>query len=275
MKTFQIFYPVKPMFVTQKFGSTALLSYYKENGIIFKGHNGMDIATAYGSPIRAAHDGIAYYEVDNSQGHGVVIRSSEMFEYEGKEVYFKTVYWHMIEDTNIKYKSPVAAYRDLTKMGMPVKVGDIIGYADSTGLSTGNHLHFGLKPCLPGEPDWMLVNVEQDNGYKGAIDPEPYFNGVYAEDMVIAQQNPATPFNKDIKLYETGDEVKKLQEFLKKLGYFPQSQACTGYYGTVTRNSVFNFQQNSVKLSPWEYFIMKGSKVGEKTRLALNSLMQK
>jgi hypothetical protein len=275
MKTFQMFYPVKPWYVTQKFGETALLSYYKQNGIVFKGHNGMDIATGYGTPIRAAHDGIAYYEVDLSQGHGVVLRTNEMFEYEGKEVYFKTIYWHLIEDTNLKYKSPVAEYRDKTKMGMPVRAGDIIGYADSTGLSTGNHLHFGLKPCLPGEPAWGLYNVEQENGYNGAISPLPYFNGIFAEDYYNALQSHITPFTTDLKLFTSSGEVKKLQTFLKKLGYFPQAQECTGFYGDITRNSVYHFQLDYVKLTPWEKLVMKGSKVGEKTRLALNSLIKK
>jgi hypothetical protein len=274
MKAFQIFYPVKSWFVTQKFGETKMLAYYKEHGITFKGHNGMDIATAYGAPIRASHDGIAYYEVDNSQGHGVVIRSNELFEYEGKEVYFKTIYWHMIEDTNLKYKSPVAEYRDKTRMGMPVRAGDIIGYADSTGLSTGNHLHFALKPCLLNEPAWTLYNVEQNNGYQGAIDPEPYFNGIYAEDLK-AMELEKKPFTTDLKQFQTGEEVRRLQSALKKIGYFPHTQEVTGYYGTITRNSVYHFQLDYVKLTPWERLVMKGSKVGEKTRLALNSLIKK
>lgn len=272
MKQFKIYYPCKPYYVNQKFGETAFLSYYKDNGVVFKGHNGLDLVANHGSVIRAAHDGIAYYEVDNAQGHGVVVRSNEMFEYEGEEVYFKSVYWHMIDGAKEpQYKSPVMAYRDLTKQGMQVKAGDIIGYADSTGLSTGNHLHFSIKPCLKGEPEWTLVNIEQNNGYNGAIDPVPYFNGFYAEDI----HNFLTPFNNDLEYMMTNDDIRRLQTFLKELGYFPQRQECTGLYGSITRSAVYHFQLDHVNLTAWENLFIAGKKVGPKTRFALNTLIKK
>ena len=80
----------------------------------------------------------------------------------------------------------------VVKTGQKVVAGDLIGYADSTGLSTGDHLHFGLKPQAWNETDWSWFNVEQGNGYGGAIDPTPYFNHFFAEDaktvIVVLQQ---------------------------------------------------------------------------------------
>jgi hypothetical protein len=45
----------------------------------------------------------------------------------------------------------------------------------NTGQSTGDHLHFGRKPTYKGEQDWEWWNAEQENGYKGSIDPDSYF----------------------------------------------------------------------------------------------------
>jgi hypothetical protein len=36
-----------------------------------------------------------------------------------------------------------------------------------------------------GENEWTWWNTEQNNGYKGAINPEPFFNGFHAADAHI------------------------------------------------------------------------------------------
>lgn len=168
IKKLELAYPVKPVFITQMFGGNG--EYYRANGIDIDGHNGIDFLTRRGQEVRAAHDGtVVYAGVDNKEGWGVVIRTNEPRQYNNGEAYFKTIYWHLIPDIPVK-------------VGQSVRVGDIIGFADSTGLSTGDHLHFGLKPQVMGENDWIWYNLEQSNGYLGAIDPYPYFNGYYAYD---------------------------------------------------------------------------------------------
>lgn len=168
MRKLQLFFPVKPWIVSQPFGVNG--DYYRRNGIDIKGHSGLDIPCARNTPIRAAQDGeVSYAGVDSKEGYGVVLRTLEPFEYKDEECFFKTIYWHVIKDIPVK-------------VGQRVRAGDIIGYADSTGFSTGDHLHFGLKPQLKGESDWTWANLEQDNGYMGAIDPVPYLNNFYAED---------------------------------------------------------------------------------------------
>jgi murein DD-endopeptidase MepM/ murein hydrolase activator NlpD len=168
MAKFDLFYPVKPARINQAFG--AINPMYKENGIDIVGHNGIDFAAVHGQPVYAAHDGTCYPEVDNRGGNGVVLRSNVPFNYLGEQVYMKSIYWHFIN-----------AYA-VVKWGQFVKAGDVIGYADSTGLSTGDHLHFGLKPQAYNENDFTWYNVEQKNGYLGAIDPAPFFNKFYADD---------------------------------------------------------------------------------------------
>lgn len=177
--------PVNPWGVNQEFGEDPKT--YARFKI--KGHNGLDLRAKRNQPIYAAHDGIAYYQTDSDQGHGVVIISDTAYLYKGEPVYFKTIYWHMVDpEKDAKYASPI--FKELGKAnlnrGIRVKRGDLIGYANNTGYSNGDHVHFGLKPILPiksvakksfivekiGIDNWY--NVEQDNGYKGSIDPTPY-----------------------------------------------------------------------------------------------------
>jgi murein DD-endopeptidase MepM/ murein hydrolase activator NlpD len=185
MKKLSLLYPVKPFHCTQGFGGNA--DFYKVLGI--KGHNGLDIVTYHGHPIYACHDGLAEYSVDGKEGHGVVITTNEPFEYKGKEVYFKSIYWHMCNPVKEpKFKSPIMGNT------RQVKAGELIGYADSTGFSTGDHLHFGLKPITK-----KGANIEQNNGYYGAIDPMPYMTGkFYAQDKDLV----ISLLQKLVKLYQ-------------------------------------------------------------------------
>jgi murein DD-endopeptidase MepM/ murein hydrolase activator NlpD len=166
MSKFEIFFPVKPWKLNQGFGVNA--DFYKKYGL--KGHNGLDLYTTHGQPVYAAHDGVVTYAgVDSAEGWGVVLRTNEELEYAGGSAYFKSIYWHLINNIQVK-------------AGQSVKAGHLLGYADNTGASTGDHLHFAVKPMTVGENDWTFENVVQNNGYNGAIDPTPYFNGYYAVD---------------------------------------------------------------------------------------------
>lgn len=138
------------------------------------GHNGIDFAFPMVSPVYAAHDGeVVYAGVDSNEGYGIVIRTNEPFEYEDKEAFYKTIYWHL------------KANGIMVRVGQKVETGDLIALGDNTGLSTGSHLHFGLKPQYQGENIWTWWNAEQENGYKGAINPQPFFDGYYPEDIRI------------------------------------------------------------------------------------------
>lgn len=190
MAKLQLFYPMSDILVTQSFGENG--EYYRAHGINIKGHNGLDLLAYHGKPVYASHDGTAYYEVDDSQGHGVVIVSDKPYDFNGKDVFWKTIYWHLCDPKETKFASPVYLFSggQNNNKGMPVKAGDLIGYADNTGLSTGDHLHYGFKPIKAGKGilvgdgadvgigDW--VNILDGNGYSGAVDPSPYFNGQYA-----------------------------------------------------------------------------------------------
>lgn len=168
MSKFELFYPVRPAKINQAFGN--LNPFYKENGIDIIGHNGIDFFAPEGAPIYATHNGICYPGIDSKGGNGVEIRTEEEYDYQEQKVRFKTIYWHLQKADAV------------VKTGQKVEAGDLIGYADNTGLSTGPHLHFGLKPQVWDKENWIWLNPEQNNGYLGAISPEPFFNAYYAED---------------------------------------------------------------------------------------------
>lgn len=151
-------YPVKNPTVNRAFG--VMPEYYKQFGL--KGHNGIDFGTKRGQEVYAAHDGvITHTSLNPVEGVGIVLKTQEKFDFEKNQAYFKTVYWHLLA-VNVK-------------VGQAIKAGQMIGWADSTGVSTGDHLHFALKPVAAGEKDFEYSNVKQKNGYFGAVDPQPYF----------------------------------------------------------------------------------------------------
>ena len=174
----ELWYPLDKFVISQKFGLNA--DYYGRN-YRQAGHAGWDMVGGYGQICRAAHDGVVVFSgYDGSAGLGIVIRTLQPFDYDGGNFYFKTIFWHL-KDGSI-----------LVKPGDKVEAGQAIAQCNGTGILIGidgfnlgtkesvSHLHFGLKPIQQGENEWTWANVEQTNGYFGAIDPEPYWNGKYA-----------------------------------------------------------------------------------------------
>lgn len=66
----ELYYPIKPIFVTQSFGLN-LTAFYKQAKM--KGHSGIDFRIKHGQPIYATHDGICYPQVDDHGGNGIVL----------------------------------------------------------------------------------------------------------------------------------------------------------------------------------------------------------
>lgn len=230
---FKIVYPTQYPYFNQRFGNK--MDKYSAMGL--GGHNGIDLQAVHNSPVYASHNGVVTFTgEDGAGGVGIVLRTLRPFEYESGEAFFKTIYWHLLAVGGV-----------LVKAGEQVVAGQLIGRANNTGFSTGDHLHFGLKPQIQGENDWTWENVNQNNGYRGAIDPEPYL---------------VDGFHVDCQYGETNQEVLKVQKFL---GVTP-----TGYYGKETSRAVLKFQIENINLSWSERYWLVGKKVGPKTRTALN-----
>lgn len=128
--------PVSGAHLTSGFGMRVhpLLGYSKM-------HAGVDFGVPYGTPIKAAGNGIIEVAGRNG-GYGNMVKIDHERNYE-------TVYAHM---------SRIA---DGIAPGTRVRQGQIIGYVGSTGRSTGPHLHFEVrikdKPVNP-------LNVQMAGG---------------------------------------------------------------------------------------------------------------
>jgi murein DD-endopeptidase MepM/ murein hydrolase activator NlpD len=136
---------------------------YSQFGLI--GHNGVDFPTSRGEPIFAAHDGWIVEQTARETGFG--LRISQRIEADGK--YYLAIYGHML-----RLEVPVDITYNWDNMTRPVKQGQVIGYVDSTGYSTGDHLHFGLYEYAANGD-----KLNSNNGYGGAIDPSPYIRGKF------------------------------------------------------------------------------------------------
>ncbi len=109
--------------VTQEFGCTG---FYLEppRGSCNHFHDGIDIANAAGTPIRAAADGVVAFvgwnPYDTDPAYMVVI---------GHSGGYTSGYYHLLP-------------RKKVRAGQFVKRGQVIGYMGSTGNSTGPHVHW-------------------------------------------------------------------------------------------------------------------------------------
>lgn len=91
---------------------------------IWRMHNGVDLACSEGTPIYASRGGVvsvASYQEDGA-GNYVQINHGDGYS---------SIYMHMIYY--------------VVSSGDYVAAGQVIGYVGSTGLSDGNHLHFGIS----------------------------------------------------------------------------------------------------------------------------------
>lgn len=240
----------------QKFGECypSVCSFYQQIGL--KGHNGIDSGAYHGQPVYAAHDGeVVFAGEDGSAGLGVVIRTTQQFDYKDGQAYYKTIYWHL-KKGGIRVTA-----------GQKVRTGEVIALADNTGFSTGDHLHFGLKPVYAGENDWTWWNSEQENGYKGAIDPAPHFTGLFAVDMYCYS------FGRSMQFGDEGEDVKALQTVLQNFGDFPIAQETTTFYGKITEAAVKSYQKRT-GIVTWGSPALTGyGRFGPKTRASINNLV--
>lgn len=147
-KKYSLSLPVRDVFITQPFGMN-YVDFYKKLGMI--GHNGVDFKAKRGCKLYASHGGyVKYSGVHSDRGLGVEIADPKQL--------IKTLNYHLLS---------VAV-----KTGQKIFRGQFIGLANSTGkYTTGDHDHFHLKEI---DKKWNTLNY--NNGYKGAINPAPYFD---------------------------------------------------------------------------------------------------
>jgi murein DD-endopeptidase MepM/ murein hydrolase activator NlpD len=105
-------------------------------------HDGIDIASTYGSPIRTAGDGVVTYAgYKGSWGRLVVI--SHGYGYVSQYAHNSSI---------------------LVKTGDRVKKGDVIARLGNTGRSTGPHVHFGVAKNGTWINPMDLINEAKERG---------------------------------------------------------------------------------------------------------------
>ena len=145
------------------------------------------------------------YKSDIGSGLGVVLWH--------KELKLKSGYWHFLENK--------------VKLNDEVVAGQLLGLADSTGMSYGNHVHVFVK-----ETDQLGNTINKDNGFGGAIPFRQYlswFDSIMDETLVKArqvvegyldpegQQYWKTKPEKEYWIARIQDKIKQLQETLTEL----------------------------------------------------------
>ena len=222
MEKLKLYFPLSKSYkISQKFGEN--LFNYKQFGLI--GHNGFDIYQTpqwvYSSTFNIYADlegEVVHIERDPSLGIGITIRTNEQFlDVYNKPYYWKRRFWHL----------QIGGV--LVQVGQKVKTGDLIAYADNTGFSSGTHTHYDVAPIqIVGEvdtdeerlalSDYDFVNVEQNNGYRGRIDPDLYLekksDGSYYTALDLKQDlNKLTE-----EIIKTKSLLDKLVAFFKRIG---------------------------------------------------------
>lgn len=163
-----LFQPVYPFAINQAFGENKICISTDGNKKIIscdgnnppvgykslygaKGHLGVDLRTGHGQEVYAARDGVVY-QIDASAKSGLDVR----IESEDNGVKFRHIYEHLL------------GYQP--KVGDRIKTGQLIGWADNTGYSSGDHLHFEFQ--IWDGSKWVPT------------DPIPYMEPTFAKDFL-------------------------------------------------------------------------------------------
>jgi murein DD-endopeptidase MepM/ murein hydrolase activator NlpD len=143
-KSFYLLWPTDFPVITQAFGANPQI--YSRFGV--PAHEGLDIRAFSKSKIYACAAGEVFQVHLNPRTHpyGIHVRIRHKDGY-------KTIYGHLAKPTVV--------------VGEAVEAGQVIGLADSTGASTGSHLHLTLKR------DGATERQETDFP-KDILDPTPF-----------------------------------------------------------------------------------------------------
>lgn len=130
---------------------------YADFGLL--GHDGIDFDMPEGTPILAVDDGTVV-KIDPNGDYGTTV----VLQHE----WGKSYYGHLSQVTTV--------------MGAKIAKGHPFAMSGNTGLSTGAHLHFGIK---------LNVN-DKDNGYYGKVNPWPYLASAENVSAVLAAETDKT-----------------------------------------------------------------------------------
>jgi murein DD-endopeptidase MepM/ murein hydrolase activator NlpD len=225
---------------TQRYGGNPPGINYKEK-FGMTGHNGIDVAGLKGTPIVAPCKMWLTYTNDTDTGYGINIWGETATEKINGDYYkLEMVFGH--------FDSIVV------KAGRWVQEGELLGYMDSTGFSTGHHLHFGIRPQWSKDGNsWS--QMFKDNGYFGYIDPEPFMPHIVWDltELLPKNKEETKPKPMDLSNFEgefvvegegAGRKGIVIKGLLREITLERTAQACLYYlakrYGVFTSTKDFN-----------------------------------
>ncbi|HEX6873719.1 MAG TPA: M23 family metallopeptidase [Micromonosporaceae bacterium] len=128
------------------------------------GHNGVDIAVAKGTPVRAAAAGLVLTAMCNAH----IGEQAYSCDRDGG-VFVQGCGWYVeiLHAGNVITRYCHLSARPYLTEGEYVAAGQVIGVSGSSGNSSGPHLHFE-------------IHLDGDTTGRGAVDPVPYMNQVGA-----------------------------------------------------------------------------------------------
>lgn len=131
--------------ISQTYGQN--VDTYRRFGLA-RGHNGTDFAVVGGTPLYAPDGGVVTLGNDPpGYGHYVEIDVPDG-PHAGQ--------WLLAHMQSFAVSD-----------GQTVSEGQLLGYSDNTGFSTGPHLHLGFRP----------LGYDRNDGMYGWVDPLPYLGG--------------------------------------------------------------------------------------------------
>ncbi len=167
-----------------------------------KGHDGIDFPMPNGTVLVAPCNGkVIRISKDITRGEGVIMESSDIFEYNSAPCRLEITLWHMMDQSIV------------VTVGQKVITGEKLGLSNNTGQSTGPHLHFSIRPIsIDGQQ--LLAGT---NGYASHIDPMPYL------DLVVLPE---------------ANKYKELQTLLNKWG---ANLVVDGKFGKLSKDALTKF----------------------------------
>jgi hypothetical protein len=203
--------------------------FYPEIGL--KGHNGEDWKVWNGEPLFFPVDipdteWWSRSEKDIDGGIGLDVFSSKRVkletlppqtgklarkEWETNEgwVYIKFRFWHL---KNVIVPDAQRPSPEEPRKSPNVKFGQLIAECDSTGASSGHHLHWTMKIVANNS-----MTLDANNGYYGGLDFEKWFENEFVLDKLTVTPPPKTTLQKlHATLFELERVLRSILEVLNK-----------------------------------------------------------
>jgi len=153
----------------------------------WKGHNGIDYGCWVGDEVEAVCDGVVEY-VGPGNNHPLLSGGGNTILLRTDKYGMRFEYLHLSQQN--------------VYTGQQVKKGQVIGLSGNSGVSTAPHLHLGAIP---------VGNVNQNDGWRGRVDPTPYLYGSLALQGTITEASEeddmSAEFERDVRAQLSKDET--------------------------------------------------------------------